>query len=110
MAEPIKLNFENGKTYTLDFSRRTLNEAVKNGFNVKAFGENPYSDIPELFYWSLKKHQPAITEAEADTLFDELGGLTEAEIARLGDIIKDATTSLVASEEKRKNLHLTVTM
>lgn len=79
-VKPITLYFEDGREYTLEFSRETVTNAEREGFNVNAIDDMPMTMIPEFFYRAFKMHHPEITKEATDKiLFEDLGGFNRVD-------------------------------
>ena len=84
MAEPLRFKTSDGKEYVLEFNRRTVQLAEKNGLSIDDLDKRIMSAIPELFYYAFKMHHAWVKREETDRiLFDEFKGLTEDELKRL---------------------------
>lgn len=96
------------KTYTLEFSRKSVAEAEREGFAMTDDTANVMNLVPELFYYAFKMHHPEVThELTDDILFNVLEGLTDDEIAKLAELYQVPYTTLIRSEA-RKNPRVTV--
>ena len=110
-VEPIVLEYEGGKTYTLEFSRETVKQAERAGFNREDFGPKMMIRIPELFYYSFMKNHPSVSKEKTDQiLFDDLGGVTEAISKRLTELFNAPYNDLFNETGEVKNPKLTVHM
>ena len=98
---------ENGKTYTLDFSRDVVRRAEKNGFSLSECERFP-SLLTDLWYYSfLMHHEREINRKKTDALLDGLGGVAGAPdglFERLGELYAQTYGTLDAG----KNGQLTV--
>lgn len=109
--EPIRLNFEDGTEYVLEFSRKTVSDAEKAGFVRTDVTDKLMTRIPELFYFAFKMHHPTIKrEATDKILFEDLEGLTDELIERLIDLFNAPYETLINDRGKPKNPKLTVIM
>ena len=91
--KPIKLtDKEAGKTYTLDFCRKSVDLMAQNHF---AFGKETFDylakDGPELFFYAMIANDEKVTRREADRIYhDVLGGITPAIAERLLELYMQA--------------------
>ena len=109
--DPIVIKFENGETYTLEFNRKTVSDAERAGFRREDAGEMVMTRVPELFYYAFKMHHPTIRRDKTDEiLFNDLGGLTDAQIERLIDLYNAPLTTLVNESGAPKNSKVTVSL
>lgn len=105
--KPIIINTDS-KEYTLEFSRRTVVDAQRNGFDAMQLAD-PHSmlyAVDDLFFYSFKMHHPEITREEADGVIEAIGGLSSELVGRLADLYAYAVESLYT--ENPKNAKATV--
>lgn len=111
MTNPIILTMEDGKEYTLEFDRKSVEYSEMMGFSVEDVGQKMMIRVPELFRFAFHKNHPEVTKEEADRiLFEELGGVWDGLTERLVQLYSDAYLSLVNNEGKPKNPKVRVTM
>lgn len=105
-VEPLRFEFE-GKEYTLEFSRKSVAEAERNGFSMEDLTDHMMVRVPELFFYAFKMHHPFIKKTDTDKiLFEGFGGLTSDELKRLGDLYAEPYNALINKldgEEEGKN-------
>ena len=107
--KPMKITTENGETYTLEFSRESVRFAESRGFDINELTKFPQTNIPALFFFAFRKNHRDIARNQADSMLEELGGLTPEEIERLSRLYNEPTESLILTEEGgRKNAKMTV--
>ena len=95
---------ENGKEYTLEFSRKSVVKAEQAGLEINALDTKSMTMIPLLFWGAFIMHHPYITRDQTDKiLFDGLGGLNEEEMTYLGKLYAEPFQSLIASEVEGSN-------
>lgn len=105
MAEPIRFKTSDGKEYVLEFNRRTVTLAEKEGLNLDSIGDKLMTTLPDLFYFAFKMHHAFIKKEETDRiLFEEFHGLTEDELKRLVELYTAPYESLINGEGDEKNL------
>lgn len=91
---------EEGREYTLEFSRKTVAKTEQAGFDVNRLESASMTMIPLMFWGAFLMHHPHMTREQTDKiLFDSLGGLTEEELARLGELYAAPLKTLIAAEE-----------
>ena len=92
-VKPIKLtDKESGKTYVLDFCRKSVDLMAQNRFK---FDRDTFDylakDGPELFFYALIANDEKVTRREADRVYRELlGGITPAIAERLLELYLQA--------------------
>ena len=95
---------ENGREYTLEFSRRSISKIEQAGFNINLIETQSMTRIPLMFWGAFLMHHPQMTREQTDKiLFDGLGGLSEEEMGYLGRLYAVPFESLIASEDKEAN-------
>ena len=74
-AKPIIIK-TSGKEYTLDFSRSTVVESQRRGFDAMALSDPKQMlvAISDFFFYSFLKNHPEITREEVENVLDEIGG------------------------------------
>ena len=63
--------------YTLEFNRKTIKLAERNGFKLDDVMAYPMTKPVELFYYALQMHHRGMTMDRAEELFDTVGGLAQ---------------------------------
>lgn len=112
MAElkPIVLRDEDdGRVYTLRFTRATVKKMEQNGFNMNEVSSMPMTRVPELFYGAFLADQPFIKKKDTDTiLFDKLGGMSDKMMERLGELYAEPFNTLVNGDNTENPQRMTV--
>ncbi len=92
---------DEGREYTLEFSRKTVAKTEQAGLDVGRLESASMTMIPLLFWGAFLMHHPHMTREQTDKiLFDGLGGLNEEEMAYLGKLYAAPFQTLIASEDK----------
>ena len=92
---------ENGREYTLEYSRKSVVKAEQAGLDVNQLESKSMTMIPLLFWGAFIMHHPHMTKDQTDKiLFDGLGGLNEDELGYLGRLYAAPFESLIASEDE----------
>lgn len=105
----IITNTENGDKFTLEFNRESIRYAESKGFDVQKVDSNPMSALPDLFYFAFRMHHRNISKATTDKiLFEDLGGMSDAMIERLGQLYAKPFEDLIQSENNAKNSKMSV--
>ena len=109
---PIVLTDGDGKEYTLQFNRKSVIYAEANGFSIDELAEGKYmSGVSDLFFYAFRMHHPYMTHEQTDNiLFNELGGIPEGLIERLGALYAEPYNALIPKEDGEKNSRWTVKM
>ena len=77
---------ENGKDYTLEFSRDSVKFAEQRGFRLQDVDSFPMTKLPEFFWYAFRMHHPSVSLGQAEKLFERMGGMSEALGKRLGEL------------------------
>lgn len=91
---------EEGREYTLEYSRKTVAKTEQAGLDVNRLESQSMTMIPLLFWGAFLMHHPYMTREQTDKiLFDGLGGLNEDEMAYLGKLYAAPFQTLISSED-----------
>lgn len=91
---------ENGREYTLEYSRKTVAKVERAGLDIGKIDSSPMTMIPLLFWGAFLMHHPNMTKEQTDAiLFDGLNGLESEEVTYLGKLYSEPFKTLVSSEE-----------
>lgn len=95
---------DEGREYTLEFSRKTVSKAEQAGLDVNQIESKSMTMIPLLFWGAFLMHHPHMTREQTDKiLFDGLGGLSAEEMGYLGQLYAEPFQTLVAAEGQEAN-------
>lgn len=110
MAEikPIRLKYEDGTEYVLEFSAQTVKEAEGAGFVIGEVLNKPMTYIPLLFFYAFKKNHPSISKKKTDEiLFEDMGGLSEEVQERLVELYLEPV-NMLGGDGQPKNAQMRV--
>ncbi len=73
MAKSIELDYK-GKTYVLEYTRDTIRQMEKEGFNIKeaSDGSAPVTMILGLFEGAFKKNHPTVNPQLIDNMYEDI--------------------------------------
>ena len=95
---------DEGREYTLEYSRKSVVKAENAGLDVNQLESKSMTMIPIMFWGAFLMHHPHMTREQTDKiLFDGLGGLGDAEMTYLGKLYAEPFKTLVAREEEGAN-------
>lgn len=95
---------DEGREYTLEYSRKTVMRTEQAGLDINALESKSMTMIPLLFWGAFLMHHPHMTKEQTDKiLFDGLGGLSADEMAYLGKLYAAPFETLIASEAESAN-------
>ena len=104
MKPMIIVDPDEGREYTLEFSRRTVAKTEQAGLDVNQIESKSMTMIPIMFWGAFLMHHPHMTQEQTDKiLFEQLNGLTADEMEYLGKLYAEPFQTLVASEEEGAN-------
>jgi len=90
---------DNGREYTLEFSRKTVSKAEQAGLDINQIESKSMTMIPLLFWGAFLMHHPQMTREQTDKiLYEGLGGMTPDEMAKLGELYAEPFKTLIAGE------------
>lgn len=84
----------NGKEYTLEYTRRTVQRMEQNGFVVKDIEEKPVSTLPKLFAGAFLANHQFVRQNEIDEIYKDLDNKPEL-IAKLAEMYSEPIAALV---------------
>ena len=89
---PILIKDKDGSIkYTLEFTRRAVVFAERNGFILEDIPRKPVTGLSDLFYYAFQAHHKGIRRDVTDEILEELGGLrAEGLLSRLVDLYNAA--------------------
>lgn len=93
MAKTIKINYE-GIEYTLEFTRRTIEQMEKSGFVVRDIETKPVSTLPSLFAGAFLAHHRFIKRDTIDAIFAKITN-KEDFIQKLAEMYSESIESLM---------------
>lgn len=100
---------EEGREYTLEYSRKTVAKTEQAGLDVNRLESQSMTMIPLLFWGAFLMHHPYMTREQTDKiLFDGLGGLNEEEMAYLGKLYAAPFQTLISSEDSENPRRMAV--
>lgn len=92
---------DEGREYTLEFSRKTVAKAEQAGLAVNELESKSMTMIPLMFWAAFLMHHPYMTREQSDKiLFEGLGGLNGDEMEYLGKLYAEPFQTLIASEDE----------
>lgn len=95
---------DEGREYTLEFSRKTVSKTEQAGLDVNQLESKSMTMIPIMFWGAFLMHHPYMTREQTDKiLFDGLGGLSSEEMGYIGKLYAEPFQTLVASEDEGAN-------
>ena len=93
MAKTITLTFE-GKEYTLEYTRRTIEEMERRGFRATDIDAKPMTSLPILFAGAFLAHHRGIKANVVDAIYDKIPNKMDF-IMALGEMYNEPLESLM---------------
>lgn len=97
MAKTITFTFE-GKEYTLEFTRKTVEAMERQGFVARDIGIRPMSTLPALFAGAFLAHHKFIKKETIDRIFAMLTDKDEL-VEKLAEMYNEPLEALVSDSE-----------
>lgn len=97
MAKQIIFEFE-GKEYTLEFTRKSIETMEKQGFVANEITEKPMSTLPALFAGAFLAHHRGIRPDVVERIFDKMKNKQEL-IAKLAEMYNEPILALIEDPE-----------
>jgi len=91
----------NGTTYTLEFTRRTVEQMERQGFVIRDMGKSPMTSLPTLFRGAFLAHHRTVQRDVIDEIFAALpdkDGLFD----KLAEMYVEPIEALMADPEEDK--------
>lgn len=110
MSKQLTINVE-GKEYTLEFTRRTVQEMEKRGFVASDIYDKPMTTLPALFAGAFLANHRFVKPEVIDNIFNKLTRKQEL-ISKLSEMYNEPILALVeepAEEEDKGNVDWTAT-
>lgn len=92
-----------GTQYTLEFSRDSVKQLERSGFNYEEAGAKPITTLMTLFKGSFLMHHPRVSQATIDEIWESLGdkdGLFDA----LAGLYSEPIESLMKEPDEGKKI------
>lgn len=93
MAKQIIFQFE-GKDYTLEFTRKSIETMERQGFIVSEVTEKPVSTLPVLFAGAFLAHHRYLKKDTIDRIFDKLTNKQDL-IGKLAEMYSEPIMALM---------------
>ena len=97
MAKQIKIPY-GGKTYTLEYNRKTASLMEKNGFRIAELGDAAATMIPLLFHGAFLANHPNVKGETKDKIYDALKNRTKL-VQTLAEMYADTYNALLDNGE-----------
>jgi hypothetical protein len=102
MSKQIIFNYE-GRDYTLEFTRKSVETLERSGFIAADIAEKPMLTLPALFAGAFIAHHRTVKKETIDEIFDKLSNKQDL-IAKLAEMYNDPIISLIDEPEENDAL------
>lgn len=100
MSKKITFNY-GGTEYTLEYTRKTIVQMEKEGFNVADLETKVMTTIPMLYEGAFKCHHPRITQEKLDEIYDSIENKDEF-LGALAEMCAEPYEKLMAEPKGKK--------
>lgn len=97
----IELTYD-GKKYALEYTRRTVKQIERMGFDFTQLSSKPFTMMPLLFYGAFLKNHPKVKADKAEAILADMEN-KDGLIAELGNMYADTLNSLIGDDGTEKN-------
>lgn len=102
MAKTITLTVD-GTKYTLEFTRKTVEQMERQGFNVRDIRTQPVSTLPVLFSGAFLAHHKWVKQETIDGIFAKLPNKDDF-LEKLAEMYNEPLEAMLAEPEEEGNV------
>jgi len=105
MAKTITIKTKDNKEYLLEFTRKTVVNMSRAGFQLEEVTSNPIIAIPQLFEGAFKANHPYVKSSEITDIYNSLGNKEDLLVALI-EMYQEPINALVEEpdEESKKSM------
>lgn len=100
MAKQLRFDYED-KSYTLEYTRKTVTEMERNGFIANDITEKPMTVLPALFAGAFLAHHRFVKKDKIDDIFSHMTNKEDL-IGKLAEMYNEPITALVEEPEENE--------
>ena len=93
MSKQLNFNY-NGTDYTLEFTRKTVEQMERNGFVAEDLQSKPMSTLPTLFAGAFKAHHKFVKREVIDEIYSKMTNKGEL-ISSLAEMYNEPLLALI---------------
>lgn len=97
MSKQLKFTFED-KDYTLEFTRKSVEQMERNGFKINDISEKPMLTLPTLFAGAFIANHPFTRRDVIDRIYTHMTNRQEL-IGKLAEMYNEPLSTLVDEPE-----------
>ncbi len=105
MSKHIMLEYE-GKEYTLEFTRRSIEMLERRGFKISDVTNRPMSVLPDLFNGAFLANHAGTKRKVIDEIFDRISNKQDL-IAKLAELYNEPLEALIDGENVSEDQKIT---
>lgn len=102
MAKTITLTYD-GTKYTLEFTRKTVEQMERSGFNVRDIRTQPVTTLPVLFAGAFLAHHRWVKDEVINGIFEKLPKKDEF-LEKLAEMYNEPLEAMLAEPEEEGNV------
>ncbi len=100
MAKQLRFEYDD-KTYTLEFTRKTVTEMERNGFIANDINDKPMTVLPALFEGAFLAHHRFTKKDKIQEMFDKMTNKEDL-IGKLAEMYNEPIQALVEEPEENE--------
>lgn len=100
MAKVLKFDYED-KSYTLEYTRKTVTEMERNGFVANDINDKPMTILPALFEGAFLAHHRFVKKDKIQDIFSHMTNKEDL-IGKLAEMYNEPIVSLVEEPEENE--------
>ena len=98
MAKTITFSYK-GTEYTLEFTRWTVEQMERGGFNISELGDKPMTVLPQLFAGSFLAHHKYMKRETIEDIYAHMTNRNEL-IGKLAEMYNEPMSALIDEPEE----------
>lgn len=100
MAKILRFEYED-KTYTLEYTRKSVEEMERNGFIANDITDKPMTVLPALFAGAFLAHHRFVKKDKIQEIFSRMTNKEDL-IGKLAEMYNEPITALVEEPEENE--------
>lgn len=100
MAKQIRFEYQ-GKQYTLEFTRRSIEIMERQGFNVNDIGDKPMTTLPALFAGAFLANHRWVKREVIDEIYEQMPNKEEL-LQKLAEMYNEPLEALMKEPDENE--------
>lgn len=100
MSKSISFEYE-GKEYTLEFNRKSVERMERMGFIAEEITQKPLTSLPMLFHGAFYMHHKGVTRDLTDKILESVEKVSDL-IGKLAEMYNEPIMALIGDEDNSK--------